>query len=341
MPTQKKGKWRRRAEITALALGIPASIFGIVMFVSWMMDQNELKQQNRMLTELLNRVFRDQALTRAEQIEGLKPGELYKNVNRILVRIDENDIPDSPKNFDTLHKYVRRHIEAGGDLSGTTLLKMGNVWINRGRIDEAMFYYTAAVDGGRLTGEPAALAIAFHNLAYASFIKKRLKDAEKWCNEAIKVSERNDDSCLLASTWNMMGIVLGERGVPHLRDSAAVLLHRAVTVARLCHDSSLYAQAYANLAVVHLKQHRADSAVSYYLQALPVYQSIEDGGGEGKTYEGLALVYESQDSISQALYCWDKAMHVYRLNGFEEDGNRAHLRLFELKKKIGYYPDLR
>lgn len=254
---------------------------------------------------------------------------------------------------------------------------MGNAYRRKGNPDEAIEYYSKALEFGKLRTDKELTANALMNLANVLGIDSaKYDEASNLYQEALAIFQELDDTQGIANVYgNLGGLCLRRQetsqGIQYLESS--IELKQQLGDLRGLADScgnlgSAYLQAdrneaalnmhvlaggiysqlgdlygltttFLNIGSVKAKLQENQQAIDSYNQALQIAQSIGNPGMVGKAYEGLGFIYERMADWRRATEIYEQAVISFERGRRLEDVANMYARLGDIHLENGNTPD--
>lgn len=186
------------------------------------------------------------------------------------------------------------------------LLRLGTVYRDQRRWDEAIRTYTGALDVARLTPGTADETRALHWLGTAYRDRGDLGQAEKLLRESLKIATASGDPICTAQGHNALGLV-------HLRRHAAADALKAFEKGLACleahgHQSALL---FHNLGSAYLEVPDFARSREYFERSLELKRRQGDVGGQAMTLNNLARAHEAEGRRSDAIGAAEEATRLF------------------------------
>ena len=130
-----------------------------------------------------------------------------------------------------------------------------------------------------------------------------------YIEQALSIAKTENDSLLLASCNNYLGIFL--EGQSKFAD-ALIHYSDALRIAKNINYTLGIANFSNNIAGIYVIWGDYNVALNYYLEALTVYRQINDKDGIATIYNNLGIVYDYQKNFTMALEYYQKSLEIYR-----------------------------
>lgn len=186
---------------------------------------------------------------------------------------------------------------------------LGLVWLNLGRMDDAMQQFRSAISLRANTGEDYYLAQASNNLALAHWRQDHYREASEYYERSLQTLIQREDLSvaefirlsaaqtvasyelsLVAATLNNLALVQSSSGDLDYAESAWLLAHQ---LAERTSDRARMGQIEKNLGWLYQRQGRLQQALAFLQQALEGHQQRQDDYWVGETYFAIGELYSA------------------------------------------------
>ena len=152
--------------------------------------------------------------------------------------------------------------------------------------------------------------------------------------EALELAEKSNDTQNVIASYLAIGRALLRQGN---YESAQSNLQKSLAGAHTYKFVGLKADSLRLLGVMAYDTGELKMASNYYVQCLPLYESLKNKQGESTVYNNLSLVAFSQGNIEQALVSLEKAQQIDAAIGDREGSVRILTNLGTLNIDLGDY----
>jgi tetratricopeptide (TPR) repeat protein len=212
-------------------------------------------------------------------------GGMYEQAERLLRTVLER-FEDTP----------RRQVEL--------LIQLGNVVIRRGQFEEGLSLFDRATQISREQSIPKWLVRALNALGWASRLMGRLEEATRHYHRALKLSLDLQDKWRQAWLMNNLGYVHALR---RNRDTALRLCEQALELWKDIGFERGIGATYNTLGEIAIEFDQLETAVSYFNNALDIFESEQDSEwlssaycGRGAAFWLLGDLNEAQEDLERA-----------------------------------------
>ncbi|GHJ38073.1 tetratricopeptide repeat protein [Streptomyces sp. TS71-3] len=239
---------------------------------------------------------------------------------------------------------------------------LNNYHYRRGHRHDQLAVWQSAVDSARRLPDPGAQIITYRLLGRAHVVLGHHQEAIEALNEALALSERQDDRALQAQAHYTLASIDpdGRQAVEHAR--RALELYRGLDqpiaeanalnavgwLAALLGEDNDMAREYCQAALVLYKHHqdmdgqaqtldslgyidhhtgRHHDAVRHYREALSLYRDLDNAYEIAETLDRLGHSHAALGDHGQAATVWREARDLFRQQGRDEEAERTERQL--------------
>ncbi len=210
-------------------------------------------------------------------------------------------------------------VDASPEDRASVMLKMGQVWANRGNLEETEgWLHQGLLELERADEPPLDLrAMLYSELGWMSLRRGNLDTAGEWLEKGLDLVEGTGHYGVLSSILNRLGAVHYHRSE---WEEAAASVERALEFRERLGDVVGYARSLNNLGILKRAVGDSPGAIACYQQACEIHEQIGEIEGFVQACTNLGVQYTD-------LGDWEKA--------------EKHLRQsFEITQRIGYTYEL-
>jgi diguanylate cyclase (GGDEF)-like protein len=183
-------------------------------------------------------------------------------------------------------------------LARNVLNSLANLYYSTGELALAERYYRELLSYDESSGDALALSVTLYNLGHVAASQQQFSAADALFTQALRLNTELNDVSGRAYTLKARGVNAQASGDLNqarnlLKDSAEVFLKVG--------DEVQYAAVLRNLADVELASNLPQTAVNYYLDALPVLAQSGFNSALLRCYRGLSLAFEQLSQFDKAL----------------------------------------
>jgi tetratricopeptide (TPR) repeat protein len=161
------------------------------------------------------------------------------------------------------------------------------------------------------------IAVTYHQLGNAAFLRERLDEADDWYRKSLTVREELGDHPGMAHSYHQLGMVARRR---NRLDEADDWYRKSLTVKEELGDRRSMASSYAELGNIALLRGRLAEAVDWYLKAATIFEELGDRPNLALTYQGLGMTVQYGGRLEEA-----EDWYRLSLTISEELGNRGDM----------------
>ena len=233
---------------------------------------------------------------------------------------DEDDYDAITANADKVNRQIdlvetaQQKIDSAKQSLFVTLPIMAKSFANKLNFDSATYYYTKAADMFD-TNFQAQIATGSFLQAFACNYDLALK----YCNRALHIAEKNNDSIDIAISYNNIGSVYSDKGD---YDKALEYYNKALTIwkSKLGEEHTDVARSYNNIGLVYQAKSDYDKALKYFNKALAIQKAKlgEEHTDVARSYNNIGVVYYQKEDYDKALEFYNKALAIWKSKLGEE-----------------------
>lgn len=205
-----------------------------------------------------------------------------------------------------------------------THIALGAFLAERQSYSAAISEFMAGLDSAESTGDLAAKAVIFSNLAA---IYRDLEDrdqAQRFQQRALALSESADAGDLLA--WSRDALQAGKFRL------AAQLARQALDLEAGTEDITLQAEASGQLGVIAAREGKLRRAAWLLIRSARGHQYLDDDRGLGIAYQNLAEVFGRMDRPRWQMMCLEAARNCFERTAMPVSLDRITQRLQEFAR---------
>jgi tetratricopeptide (TPR) repeat protein len=198
---------------------------------------------------------------------------------------------------------VGTSVPSSGDKSPTTnlvevLVEIGNVYQQQGEYEGARPYLQQALAQAESMGDPAAIALALHNLGSNLYLQGHYQSAQTYYEQGLTIRLELADKMGCANAYNNLGNVafrLGDYMAAQSHYTASLELRREIG------DVWGVAASLNNLGIIPYHQQDYESARHYWEESLAIRRALGDQWSISQCLDNLSLIARIQGRYEQAL----------------------------------------
>ncbi|MES2625298.1 MAG: diguanylate cyclase [Pseudomonadota bacterium] len=183
-------------------------------------------------------------------------------------------------------------------LARNVLNSLANLHYGTGELAMAERYYRELLSYDENSGDALALSVTLYNLGHVAASQQRFSEADALFNQALRLNLELKDETGRAYTLKALGVNAHASGD---LVQARALLKDSSDVFSSVHDDEQRAAVLRNLADVELAAGLPQTAVNYYMEALPVLMQSNATTALLRCYRGLSQAFEQLKQFDKAL----------------------------------------
>ena len=187
--------------------------------------------------------------------------------------------------------------------------QIGIIYSMRNELDSSDSLYQKAISALKGENYPCLLSSVYINSGINQNIRGNYSQAIDFYKKAEAIIENNDDKCdnNLDRIYNNLGLSYQNTGKP---DSAIYYYQKAFDSAKEHGDKSMMANVLMNMAVVLYHFEDYEQAELNLIEAIQLYEAVNNKNGILGTYVNLANTYETMKDFDKALFALQKAENM-------------------------------
>lgn len=231
----------------------------------------------------------------------LSPAQVYQiDLRRAQYFLDNAMYEESEKLLSIMLEKFRNDPQCQAELS----IQLGNVVIRLGRFEEGRSYFTRAMQASQRHDLSKWLVQALNALGWVCRLMGKLEEAGSHYRKALRLSLHLGDVWRQAWLMNNLGYVYA---LQHNRDTALRLCNQALNLWKKIGFDRGIGAVYSTLGEISLEFNQLEDAVSYFDQALNIFESARDSEwlstaycGQGATYWLIGELDKAQEKLEKA-----------------------------------------
>ena len=253
----------------------------------------------------------------------------YKLLNGYILMYDHTRAIECGKKL-----HVTLHNSGQKEKEGMILLKLADIYFQRGKYEEAKQCYEKALSILIETGNNHGVGICYGNLGTVFKSIGQYTRAEEYHQKALVISKEVGDKEGEASDYGNLGTVFLSIGQ---YTKAEEYLQKALVIRKEVGDKEGEASDYGNLGCAFQCVGQYTKAEKYLQKALVIRKEIDDKDEEALAYGNLATVYLSVGQYTKAQECLQKALVIMKKIGDKKGEAFAYGNLGTLFESVGQY----
>ncbi|MFT6867095.1 MAG: tetratricopeptide (TPR) repeat protein [Cyclobacteriaceae bacterium] len=211
---------------------------------------------------------------------------------------------------DSISSEVIRIAEQTGNMKA-----LGYAWKNkatneicRGDLKNSILHFTIAIDYLDRAKELTGVASTINNLAIAYYRFGYLDSALTLRKRQISIAIELKDTLVLAAAYQGIGSIFLDQTA---NDSSILYSINGLEIARKAKLEKVIGQFLVNIGAAHYQSNNFVEALSYYREALPLLEKINDSYNLGNLYNNMGGIYKKID-LDSAMYFMEKGIAIHK-----------------------------
>lgn len=227
------------------------------------------------------------------------------------------------------HETALAAARSAGDtrVEGLLLCRLGNLHLDRNRLDEALGVLPAALVAHRSAADSRGESHTLQALSHAHRLRGHSGEARRCAEQAIEILRRSGEQRGLAGAHYYLGSVLAEQD---LLPGALAQFHRALDADEAAGDRRGAAMTSLQLARTHLALDELRAASDRAQHCLDVQQEVGDDRGRAYALVTLGEIQAAQHEVDDAATTLRAALALAREQEDHHAAAHAHRALGEL-----------
>jgi tetratricopeptide (TPR) repeat protein len=188
-----------------------------------------------------------------------------------------------------------------------TLLSLGDLFRQKGQLDEAFSSYNEARETYQRLGDLQGQAKSMRRIGALYRLQGKWREALKWLTGCLPIFQELNDRRSEALTLRHIGVALRNDG---RWNDALDYFNRSLPIFQELSDHRSVAYTRRHIGVAYRNKGLWDQALDCYDQALPVFQALGDQRGEASVLTGRGDVYREQDLFAEAVDSLEEALLI-------------------------------
>ena len=206
----------------------------------------------------------------------------------------------------------------------------------RGDFDQALEYFTRALEIRQEVGEQKQIASSMNNIGVIFDIQGDFSTAQEWYRKSLKVSEEIGDKEEIANTLANLGASALDQGE---YKTATDYLKRSLNIREEIQDQVGIGQVTLTIGYVYFKQGDYGNATDWLLSAVRIYEELDNKVNVGYCFDLIGQIYQYQDDSEKALEYAEKSLKIAEEVGAKGSIARSLNTLGALKREAGEYEE--
>jgi len=184
------------------------------------------------------------------------------------------------------------------DGEAATLHQIGSLYLSMGKMDEALTHFQQSLTIKRTLGPRAGEAMTLHSIGTLHLRTGKLDEALTHFQQALTIKRALGDCAGEAATLHQIGSLHMSMGK---MDEALMHFQQALTIIRHVHNRAEEATTLHQIGSLALSMGKMDEALAHFQQALPITHEVGDRLGEAVTYFNMGMTYEKLGDLDRAI----------------------------------------
>ena len=253
----------------------------------------------------------------------------YKLLNGYILMYDHTRAIECGKKL-----HVTLHNSGQKEKEGMILLKLADIYYQRGKYEEAKQCCEKALGILIETGNNHGVGICYGNLGTLFESVGQYTKAEEYLQKALVIRKENGDKKGEASTYENLGTVFLSVGQ---FTKAEGYLQKALVIRKEVGDKEGEASDYGNLGTVFLSIGQYTKAEEYLQKALVIRKEVGDKEGEASDYGNLGSAFQCVGQYTKAEKYLQKALVIRKEIDDKDEEALAYGNLATVYLSVGQY----
>jgi signal transduction histidine kinase/uncharacterized protein HemY len=228
---------------------------------------------------------------------------VYINIG--LVYRESNQFKEALNAFNTA-KSISQSASDGSGVA-TACHMMGSLSFRQGNYDQALKYYTEALEQRKDLKNKADIAASYSSLALVYQKTRQYDKAIENCEEALEIRNKLNNPSLTANVLNQMGNIYWDQ---KNWEKAFEFYFKSIKLRYQSGDQTEIANSYQNIGNLFKDLGNNEKAREYYLQALATYSETNDLLKMALTLTSLGNIEKTSGNFADALNYYQKALEI-------------------------------
>jgi len=268
-------------------------------------------------------------------------GETYRSVGDYDMAMD-------------FYTSALKQAELNGDkhMIGSSLNKIGGVYINKEKYDQALNYINRALKINEELGNKSEIGSSFNSIGIIYYNEEKDEKALEYFKRYLSISEELGDKKQIGGSLNNIAVIYGNKGD---YDQALDFYMRSLRIGEELDLKSHIALTLDNIGSIYAQKGEYDLALDHFSRALKISEDLGDKvrigsslGNIGWRYWGAGEYDKALDYYNRALEIWEELSSksgigsslsniagVHWVKGEYEQALNYHSRALAIKEELG------
>lgn len=176
-----------------------------------------------------------------------------------------------------------------------------------GRIDQAIMYFLENASLYEKQGKHLEYSIICFEIALIQQRARNFIEAEKYYQQSLTYGKDSLDHRVVIGCYNGLALINRERA---LYDEATKEFKKALTVARVNHDTAWIGILNGNIGSIFYRKESYDSSLYYYFKNLAFIKNVSEIENEIETYINIGKTYLKKKNVKTSRAYLDSALQI-------------------------------
>ncbi len=205
-------------------------------------------------------------------------------------------------------------------------------WMSQSSFDSAIYYYNKGLEFSDNDSLETYRFDAVLGLGYAYWSKGDHKNANRYHQMHLDLSEQKNDQLSIADSHILLSSIYTESGE---YTKAMALLTSAAKIYHQLNAAEKLAKIWGNIGFLHRRLENYASSVAYLRKSDSLYQIIGDRSGMAFIAHNLAVIHKNKGELKKALEYNTRSLKDYELLGNKKRMAYCQYTMGEIYKKLG------
>ncbi len=217
--------------------------------------------------------------------------------------------------------------------TGFFYLRLGKFYNNKSDHQEALFYYTKALEVSKKIKYDLGIGKCYQNIGVVYIRMGEYKTALDYYLKAFKIYEKNDDENLIVGITNNLGTLYSCR----LKDDekATIYYEKALDLSNKSDNQEFKSYVLANVGEMYMRQKRFDEAKETLTEALQIAEKANHLEVMINILGNLSQISIDEEKYQVALMHSQRALQMRLDIGYSEDITHVYLTIANIYEKLG------
>ena len=197
-----------------------------------------------------------------------------------------------------------------------SLNNIGGIYCDQGKLDEALKYYSEALELYKKVDNPSDIAVSLNNIGLVYCDQGKLDEALKYYTESLELYKKFGNPSDIARSLNNIGGVYSSQG----RFGEALKYHtESLDLRREVGNPSDIAISLNNIGFIYQVQGKIDEAMTYYIESLELKRKVGNHSAIATSLNNIGSIYYSQGKLDKAFKYYTESLELIREVGNPSD----------------------